>query len=131
MAHEDVVKRPVGLRIRHPSLHDCTLLVPHPGNAEGRSPKDYRIHLDGNGETIVSERVWQRLVEARESGLSPHDLLILNVTHNPPTIIAGDVPGTQVRTYRQAPSGVTDQQLLSVAQSLAPPGVRASITTKE
>lgn len=117
-----------GIRIHHGELRNCVLLVPHPGDPRtGRRPKDYRITLDGDGDCIVSETVWRRLEEARGSGLSPHAFIILNEVADPPAIRLG-APGEtagnagKVRTYRQTPDGVTDEELLSIAQQVAKGG---------
>lgn len=92
-----------GVRIHHPELRDCTLLVPHPGDPEtGRRPKDYHIRLDSNGDCIVSETIWQRLKEARDSGLSTHDFIVMNEVKNPPDLKLGFTgPVVQRRTYKQ------------------------------
>lgn len=121
-----------GLRIHHPDLRACVLLVPHPGDpVTGRRPKDYHITLDADGDCIVSETVWRRLEEARGSGLSPHQFMVLNEVPDPPKIIVGGAPAERVRTFRQQPNGVSDAALLSIAQQYAPPGLRPRITKKE
>lgn len=121
-----------GLRIHHPELRDCKLLVPHPGDARtGRKPKDYHITIDSEGNAIVSETVWMRLQQARASNLSPHAFLLLNEVADPPMQMVGDIAGREVRTFRQTPEGVSDAQLLSIAQKLAPPGLAPRITTSK
>ena len=108
-----------GVRIHHPTMSSCTLLIPHPGDpSTGRSPKDYHLRLDGDGNCIVSETVWLRLVEARTSGLSPHDFLVLNEVPDPPAQTLGDVPGDIRRTYRQVRDALAE---------VTPPGVKASL----
>lgn len=75
-----------GIRIHHPTHRNCVMLVPHPGEIKrgfkkinkGRAPKDYRITLDSEGNSIVSETVWQRLVEAGSN------FLVLNEVLDPP-----------------------------------------------
>jgi hypothetical protein len=109
-----------GVRIHHPTLTSCTLLVPHPGDpSTGRQPKDYHLRLDGHGDAIVSETVWRRLVEARTSGLSAHDFLVLNEVPDPPAQSVGDVQAEIRRTYRQVNSALAE---------VTPPGARANIS---
>jgi hypothetical protein len=120
-----------GVRIHHPTERDCTLLIPHPGDPRtGRRPKDYYIHVDADGDAIVSDTVWRRLVEARGSGLSPHGFIALNEVVDPPALmLSQDRPGPQKRTLRQAPDGrIVDQQLHTIAQQFAPRGITPRIT---
>lgn len=121
-----------GIRIHHPSLTNCTLLVGHPGKGK-RKAKDYHIHLDSDGNSIVSETVWQRLQEAKQSGKSPHAFIVLNEVPDPPDILVGDTGATaDIPVFRQAPSGeVEDAELLSIAQTFAPRGVKPRITSPE
>jgi hypothetical protein len=117
-----------GIRIHHPTLADCTLIVRHPGGGQ-RKAKDYHIHLDSEGDTIVSETVWQRLQEAKGSGQSPHAFIVLNEVPDPPDLVVGDPSATrEVRTFVQTPDGVEDAELLSIAQSFAPRGVTPRIS---
>lgn len=117
-----------GIRIHHPKLRSVVLLVPHPGNESGRKPKDYRIHIDSEGDSIVSERVWQRLQEAKASGLSPHEFIVMNEVPDPPTLVMdNNKNGHSVQTVRQTPQGVSDDELLTIAQRFAPPGVNMNI----
>jgi hypothetical protein len=112
-----------GLRIHHPTLRDVVLVIPHPGNAQGRRPKDYHIHIDNDGDAIVSETVWMRLEEARGSGLSPHKFLLMNTVLDPPTLVIGDgAPTERKRMYRQ---------MQDIAQEFAPDGVVPRITQKD
>jgi len=115
-----------GLRIWHPTLRNCVLIVPHPGNAQGRKPKDYHINIDNEGNAIVSERVWQRLEEARRSGLSPHDFWLMNEVLDPPTLRIG-INDEQVETERKR----IYKQVQAVAQEFAPNGVVPRITRKD
>lgn len=115
-----------GLRIHHPSLHSCILQVPHPGNSEGRSPKDYVIHLDSEGYSIVSETVWMRLEEARISGHSIHQFMLVNVVGDPPTVQIGGLR-TITKVFRQNSHHVSDTNLEGIAQQYAPSGIRARI----
>jgi hypothetical protein len=116
-----------GLRIHHPALRACVLVVPHPGDPRtGRRPKDYRVHLDSSGDAIVSETVWTRLLEARASGLSVHELLVLNEVADPPTIALGG-PAAPRPGFRQAGPRVVDAGALEAAQALAPPGLAPRI----
>lgn len=117
-----------GLRIHHPDLRNCDLIVPHPGNAQGRRPKDYHISIDNEGDAIVSETVWMRLEEARHSGLSPHKFILMNTVLDPPTQGIGVntdrfiVDTEQKRIYKQ---------MQDVAQEFAPDGVVPRITRKD
>lgn len=82
-----------GVRIHHPTLTNAVLIVPHPGDpATGRRPKDYHVRLDSDGNAIVSETVWDRLEQARASGLSEHAFIVLGEVKNPPDLIVGGEP---------------------------------------
>ena len=113
-----------GLRIHHPTMANCTLLIRHPGGPD-RTAKDYPVHLDADGYSIVSDRVWQRLQEA-----SPGEFLLVNEVKDPPTLVIGGA-GRPSRTFRRAPDGISDSELAAVAQSFAPSKVmRPRITRK-
>lgn len=135
-----------GVRIHHPSLRNCALLIPHPGDPrrtsqrpDGRRPKDYVIRLDAEGQTIVSETVWRRLQEARKSGLSPHEFIVLNEVANPPTQFVGSLsPARVLPTLRQLPDGriiedgavqtTQGKNVQQVAQEFAPKGFKARLS---
>lgn len=122
-----------GLRIHHTTLKDCTLVVRHPGGPRPgggqRRPKDYHIHLDSNGDTIVSETVWLRLQEANKGQTKKHEFVVLNEVPDPPDIVVGDTSAGIRRTFRQDETGeIRDAEIQSVAQSFAPRGVKARIT---
>lgn len=97
-----------GVRIHHPTLRACKLLVPHPR-------KDYHLTLDADGNTIVSETVWRRLQEAAHTG---HGFIVLNEVPDPPDIVIGRDYDT-VRTFR-----LIDKAM----QELAPQGTTVRIT---
>lgn len=108
-----------GLRIYHPTLRDCTLIVPHPGDpATGRKPKDYHVTVDPYGYALVSETVWMRLEQARQSDLSPHAFIVVDTVDNPPTQVIGEVEGRTTETWHQVRDAV---------RQIAPPGVRPRI----
>lgn len=128
-----------GIRIHHTNLKDCTLVVRHPGGGRPsgapagavRRPKDYHIHLDANGDSIVSETVWLRLQEAQRGG-SPHQFVVLNEVPDPPDLIVGDATAQRkVRTFVQTPDGVRDAELQSIAQTFAPRGITPRITPSQ
>ena len=117
-----------GLRIRHPTLRNCVLIVPHPGNKNGRKAKDYHIHIDNEGESIVSNTVWGRLMEARKSGYSAHQFILLNTVLRPPTLGIGvntDIFGVNTEEKK------IYKQIQDVAQEFAPNGVVPRITRKD
>lgn len=123
-----------GLRIHHPTARSVILLVPVPAKSPewGGVPKDLHVHLDENGDSIVSEGVWNELLRARASGLSAHDFIVLNEVPDPPTIVAG--PGMKKPEFKhtvkeQAPGSIYDSELQAIAQQFAPKGVKARITT--
>ena len=110
-----------GVRIHHPTMKNCTLLIPHPGDPKtGRAPKDYHIKLDSDGDCIVSETVLQRLLEARRSGLSLHDFVILNEVKDPPT----QGVGFQEGTFR---SPAMYKQVKDAIEAIAPPGIKVYV----
>lgn len=103
-------------------------MVPHPGDTK-RKLKVYHIHIDDEGDAIVSETVWMRLQQARQSGMSPHDFIVVGEVKDPPTLVVGqDVKEVTSRTFIQTPEGIYDSELQAIAQSFAPEGVRANIT---
>lgn len=117
-----------GVRIHHPMLRSCVLLVPHPGS-DLRSPKEYHIHLDADGNSIVSSTVWSRLMEARSLGLSPHEFVVMNEVPAPPTLLVSKKTGVAVsRVYRQRPDGISTTGLMEIAQQFAPKGITPRIT---
>lgn len=79
-----------GIRIHHPTLTNCTLLLPHPGDpASGRKAKDYHLRLDANGDTIVSTTVWERIQEAKRAGFDP-GFVMVNTVEKPPDLVLSD-----------------------------------------
>jgi hypothetical protein len=125
-----------GLRIHHPTERNVILLVPLPAKRPelGGVPKDMHIHLDENGDSIVSSGVWDDLLLSKESGLSMHEFVILNEVPDPPTILSGPgVRGAQVkRTVKETqPGTLYDTELQAIAQQFAPKGVKARITTNK
>jgi hypothetical protein len=118
-----------GLRIHHAGgLTNCVLIVPHPGNTQGRKPKDYHVHIDNEGDAMVSETVWKRLEECRASGLSDHKFILMNTVLRPPTIGIGvNTDNGQVDQERKR----VYKQINDVAQQFAPNGVVPRITRKD
>jgi hypothetical protein len=108
-----------GLRIHHPTLRNCVLVVPHPGMP---NPVDIHITLDNEGDAIVSETVWQHLLEARQSQLSVHEFILLDVVEHPPTQGIGWGETERKRMYKQ---------MADVAREFAPDGVVPRITQKD
>lgn len=113
-----------GLRIHHSTHRNCLILVSHPGELKskfgrtlnkGRKPKDYRIHLDNEGNAIVSEVVWKRLQEAGAT-----NFIILNEVLDPPAQTLDMNPGSY-----EIPA--TYKQIKDVVHELAPPGVKTFI----
>jgi hypothetical protein len=125
-----------GLRIHHPTESNVVLLVPVPAKTPelGGVPKDIRIHLDEEGNSIVSEGVWNELLRAKASGLSSHEFVILNEVSDPPTIMAmsRNQNAPTKRTWReQMPGTLYETELQAIAQQFAPKGVKAQLTTKK
>lgn len=120
-----------GLRIHHPIERDVILLIPLPAKTPEGSPKDIHIHLDEEGDSIVSEGVWEELLEAKRSGLSAHEFIVLNEVLDPPTIIAGPrVPNQEKRTrVERRPGTIYDAELQAIAQQFAPNGLKTYIAT--
>lgn len=128
-----------GLRIHHLTERSVVLLVPIPAKHPelGGTPKDIHIHLDENGDSLISEGVWNELLRARESGLSDHEFVVLNEVYDPPTLMAG--PGLDngfnhpviKRVMKVIDGEVKDAKLQAVAQQFAPKGVKARITTNK
>lgn len=112
-----------GIRIHHPTLSSCTLLVPHPGKVENGKQvyraKDIWVRLDENGDCLVSEGVWEQLLEAKTEGFSPHEFIIVNTVTDPPAQTVGDVsPESERRMYRQVNEAL---------QEIAPPGIKPRV----
>lgn len=86
-----------GVRLRHPSLRNCTYTLIHPGRPL-RFPtqcwvckavhydKTYHLALDALGEVVVSEVVYQRLQEAGLDELQA----VSEVAQPEPLIVAMD-----------------------------------------
>jgi len=125
-----------GLRIHHPNARSVVLLIPIPAKTPelGGTPKDIYIHLDENGDSIVSSGVWSELIRAKESGLSAHEFIVLNEVLDPPTIVAGPGMRKPVQKHtakEQVPGAFYNTDLQAVAQQFAPKGITARITTKK
>jgi hypothetical protein len=129
-----------GIRIHHTSLKDCTLIVHHPGRQgqgqgqgnPNRKPKDYHVHLDSEGNTIVSETVWQRIQQATRGAKAEHSFVVLNEVPDPPDLVVGNPNAGQhvERTFRMDQDGeVRDSDLQAIAQQFAPKGVKPRITS--
>ena len=117
-----------GIRIHHPTLTSCMLEIPHPGRIDEngnvlRRPKNYHIRLDADGNCIVSTTVWDFLKEARDTGFTPHEFIIVNTVANPPAQTVGQAGSEeQRRVYRQikeaiheiAPTGVVGKAVRMV-----------------
>ena len=116
-----------GLRIHHPTVRDAVLVVTHPGDPSiDMKPKDLYVHLDSEGNSIVSAGVWERLQEATRMAAVP--IMILNEVPDPPTLRIGEVPAPERRTVRQYHDGqVADANLAAVAQQFAPHGIHPRI----
>lgn len=121
-----------GIRIHHPQLSSCILLVSHPGDPRtGRRAKDYPIHLDSEGDSIVSETVWRRLREADAAG-QRHGFIVLNEVPDPPTLMIHQAgPVERRRELRLDGDRVVDPDLVRAAQVFAPAGIRPRIHMKE
>lgn len=93
-----------GLCIYHPTLRNAKLMLHHPGNKQtGRKPKDYPIQIDSEGKALVSETVWMRLQQAKASGASRHDFVVLSEVKDPPTQSVSwvDNPQQEQRIFKQ------------------------------
>ena len=113
-----------GIRIHHPTLSSCMLLIPHPGRKDVngnvlRRPKDYHIRLDANGDCIVSETVWDFLKEARDTGFTSHEFIIVNTVSDPPAQVVGQAgPADEQRIYKQIQDAI---------EEIAPPGIKPRV----
>lgn len=119
-----------GVRIKHPQLTNCTLVVPHPGGVDIngtpslRRPKDYHVDLDNDGVAVVSETVWKRLEQARIMGMSEHNFLVLNEIADPPPLALGAIADKR----RHQPTVKVDGDVL---RGIAPPGAQPRVVTHE
>lgn len=85
-----------GLRLRHPTITDATVIVPHPGGgAIARLPKDFHIRVDSEGYTIVSATVYEGLKECAGFGFV-HGFVFVNEIDNPPAQGVGFQPPTSL-----------------------------------
>ncbi len=115
-----------GLRIHHPTLRNCVLIVPHPGSYK-RKAKDYHIHIDNEGDALVSDVVWGRLMEAKKAGAG-HQFILMNTVLRPPT--QGIGVNTDIFAIEQEEKRIY-KQLQDVAREFAPNGVVPRITRKD
>jgi hypothetical protein len=89
------------------------------------------IHLDEYGDSIVSEGVWAQLEEVKNLGLCDHGMFILNEVWDPPTLVIGQNHHDERRTLKYNEDKVlSDAELQAIAQSFAPQGTKARITTR-
>lgn len=112
-----------GLRLRHPTEKNKTLIVPHPGGGEvNPRPKDYHIRLDGEGFTIVSEVVYKGLQECEAFGYD-HQLVFVNEVDNPPTqgVGIGGAPPESVPDFRRV--GTTREGMPSSIEKMKRSGI--------
>jgi hypothetical protein len=89
-----------GLRIHHPTLRGCKLIVEHPR-------KPYHIRIDDDGFCIVSETIWVRLQEAAVANGQPQFTLV-NEVLEPPVQTLFDPNARVYRTFKQVGSEVVD-----------------------
>lgn len=119
-----------GLRIRHSSDTDKTIIVPHPGGGViCRLPKDYHIRVGSDGTAIVSETVWKGLQECAGFGYD-HGLVFVNQVDNPPAQGVGFLPPetlpdiNRIGTTREGSASSIEKMKRS---GIIPKGVKASI----
>ena len=123
-----------GLRLHHPTLYDTVLMVPHPGGGTiNRLPKDYKITLDNNGDTIVSKTVWEGLKECKGYGFD-HQLVYVNEIDNPPPQGVGFQPLTELPNVERV--GMTREGTPSFIEKMKregiiPKGVTPKVTRHE
>jgi hypothetical protein len=118
-----------GLRIHHPTERNGILLVPYHHHDPSGAEHWIHIHLDENGDSIVSEGVWGQLKEVAELRLCDHGLFVLNEIPDPPTLVIGSDTEYMLRVCQLDKDGeVYPIDLQAVAQSFAPNGVKARIT---
>ena len=113
-----------GIRIHHPdpTVWGTTLLIPHPGDSRtGRKPKDYHLRLNAQGDVIVSETIWNRLQEARQTGLTPHNFIVLNEVPDPPAQGLDFNPNKPPEPERYW------KQIGEILREIAPPGVQPRV----
>ena len=110
-----------GLRLHHPTATNTTLIVPHPGGgAVNRFPKDYHIRIDANGDTIVSETVYNGLQECAGFGFD-HKLIYVNDVDNPPTQGVGFQPPTELQNVERV--GTTREGVPSFIEKMKRDGI--------
>ena len=91
-----------GVRIHHPTLRSCTLLLWEPEHKDPRSQGGVRkakkrpLLIDENGDSIVSETVWQRLQQAYAQGrIAAEPFIVLNEIPDPPKLVVSNRSATQ------------------------------------
>lgn len=83
--------------------------------------KDYFVHLDGEGTSIVSETVWANLEDARIIHGVQHGLVAVNVVASPPPLSVDMDPPELRKTVRVEKEAI---------RSIAPTGVRATVSRR-
>lgn len=78
-----------GLRIKHPTLTSGILQIPIPAKTDQGTDKSVQLVLDDEGCVLVSQGVWDEIMEGAENQGLPTGLLILNEVPDPPELVVG------------------------------------------
>lgn len=82
-----------GVRIRavDPALADSEVILPHPARrTAGGAPKRYHFRLDAQASCIVSEVVWERLLEVMAHASGAPRFVAVDHVRRPPAQIVGE-----------------------------------------
>lgn len=96
-----------GIRIHHPTLRSCTFLMwddAHidPVTGDHVPVKCRPLLIDQDGNTIVSQKVWRRLVESGKTRGVNNEFIFVNEVRDPPRLLVSNrLPGKPVPTFEQ------------------------------
>lgn len=109
-----------GLRVHHSTLRNGILQIPVLAKTKTGRAKQVSLRLDSQGDALISQGVWDELVEAAKAFDGNIGLLVLNEVPDPPAQIIGDTPTELLPTWQLEREAITQ---------IAPAGVSARIET--
>lgn len=109
-----------GLRLYHPTLRDCVLVIRYPAKTPQGTDRDRQFVIDADGYCLVSEGVWNGLERERANNGAEHGFIVTNVVAEPPPMRVGDGVQSHRRTHRLERSALRE---------IAPAGVATRVIT--
>ena len=94
-----------GLRVHHSTLRNGVLQIPVLAKTKRGTQKQVQLHLDSEGNALISQGVWDELVAAAQVFDGNIGLLVLNEVPDPPAQIIGGTAELR-ETWTLTPNGV-------------------------